>query len=78
MTRKRKTRSQKIKASEKRESGQFTIKKEWLETSKVSQSVAKEIKVDKSYFRADLTKTLVLTMLVLALELALWHYLSRQ
>lgn len=72
----RRTKSQKLK-SEQRNVG-FAIKSEWLGTNKINQSATKEIVVDKSHFRADLTKTFVLTMLVLALELALWHYLSRQ
>jgi len=37
----------------------------------------KSSNTDYRYFRADLTKTLRLTMLALALELALWLYLSR-
>lgn len=77
MTKKtRRTKEQKVRATE-RSSG-FQIKSEWLGVSKADQSKTKEIKVDSTYFRADLTKTFVLTMLVLALELALWHYLSRQ
>ncbi len=77
MARHRKTKQEKIKASERREGG-FTIRKEWLGDNKASQIDTKDIKVDKPYFRADLTKTFVLTMLILALELALWNYLSRQ
>ena len=34
-------------------------------------------KIYKSYLRADLTKTVGLTMLAVALELALWHYFFR-
>jgi hypothetical protein len=33
--------------------------------------------INYKYFKADLTKTIILTMLALALELALWLYLSR-
>lgn len=72
----RKTKYQKLKTSERKEG--FQIKSEWLKTAEVNKNISKEIKVDSKYFRADLTKTFVLTMLVLALELALWHYLSRQ
>lgn len=72
----RKTKQQKLKTNERKEG--FQIKSEWLKTAEVSKNISKEIKVDNKYFRADLTKTFVLTMLVLALELALWHYLSRQ
>lgn len=73
----RRTKNQKLRTEAKRQSG-FTINQEWLSESNGNQSVAKEIKVDNRYFRADLTKTFVLTMLVLALELALWNYLSRR
>ena len=72
----RKTKNQKIKAQERREG--FQIKSEWLKSPESIQRISKDIKSDNKYFRADLTKTFVLTMLVLALELALWHYLSRQ
>lgn len=75
MTKKiRRTKSQKLKTADR--SAGFQIKSEWLGASKTNQTSTKEIKVDNSYFRADLTKTFVLTMLVLALELALWHYLT--
>ncbi len=71
----RRTKKQKLKSSTQREGG-FVINKEWLGDNKVSQTVTKEVKADSKYFRADLTKTFVLTMLVLALELALWQYLN--
>lgn len=73
---KRRTKNQKLKAAE-RKTG-FQIKPEWLKTAETDKNIPKEIKVDNRYFRADLTKTFVLTMLVLALELALWNYLSRR
>ena len=73
----RRTKTQKLRTEEKRQSG-FIINQEWLSENNGNQSVANEIKVDNRYFRADLTKTFVLTMLVLALELALWNYLSRR
>lgn len=72
----RKTKNQKLKTAERKQG--FTIKSEWLKTGEVSKNISKEIKVDNKQFRADLTKTFVLTMLVLALELALWNYLSRR
>ncbi len=56
----------------------FMVKEEWLSTK--TKSAKKEIALlpeEKKYFRADLTKTFFLTMLVVALELALWQYLSR-
>lgn len=34
--------------------------------------------MDFSYMKLDLTKTLVLTMLVLALEIVIWKLLARQ
>lgn len=77
MAKKRKTKAQKQKASVRREEG-FKIDSKWLE-SKTAQKLSKAIKVDSldsKHFRADLTKTFVLTMLVLALELALWQYLN--
>lgn len=73
----RKTKKQKIRASERRETGGFKIKEEWLAVPKKTNHGLKIGAVsDKKYFSQDLTKTFVLTMLVLALELALWHYLS--
>ena len=80
MAKKRKTRNQKVKASAKREAG-FSIKSDWLKTDKTvkeNQSISDSIKTNNKYFRTDLTKTFVLTMLVLALELALWQYLTRR
>lgn len=71
----RKTKRQKIRTEE-RKAG-FVIKNEWLKTSGKATEVSREMSiVDKNFFRRDLTKTLVLTMLVLALELALWQYLN--
>jgi len=77
MTKKtRRTKTQKLRTTE-RKSG-FVIKNEWLTNKKPSSVLANSTSFDGKYFRQDLTKTFVLTMLVLALELALWHYLSRQ
>jgi signal transduction protein with GAF and PtsI domain len=71
----RKTKTQKIKARERREG--FAIKEEWLKSDKKAAENVKEMStIEKNFFRQDLTKTLVLTMLVLALELALWQYLT--
>lgn len=70
----RRTKTQKLRASERSQG--FQIKSEWLKTEEKHQSMTKEIVVDNSHFRSDLTKTFVLTMLVLALELALWQYLN--
>lgn len=79
MPKKRKTKTQKIRSAE-RNRGGFSIKSEWLKTSngsKEDHNHTEEVIQNKRYFKADLTKTLVLTMLVLALELALWQYLTR-
>ena len=74
----RRTKLQKLKTTEKKEFG-FKLKEEWLVGKKEPQgSAINTINFEGKYFRQDLTKTFVLTMLVLALELALWHYLSRR
>ena len=79
MTRQRKTKKEKIHAKERRQqAGGFSINEEWLNTD-VKKPV-KKIELDpseKKFFKADLTKTVILTMLVVALELAIWSYLSR-
>lgn len=54
----------------------FVVKGEWLKTE-TKKAVVEPTPVENKFFRADLTKTLILTMLVLALELAIWNYLSR-
>lgn len=77
MPKKRKTKKDKVKADQRRQSaGGFVINDEWLKTSPKKQ-VAEVTPSEKKFFKADLTKTLILTMLVLALELAIWNYLSR-
>jgi hypothetical protein len=79
MTKTRKTRKEKIKTEQRKSlSDGFVVKEEWLSTN--IKQAKKEIVLlpeEKKYFRADLTKTFFLTMLVVALELALWQYLSR-
>jgi hypothetical protein len=79
MSRKRKTRKEKIRSeSRQKESVMFAVKAEWLETgTKRAKMSAGLHEPDKKYLRLDLTKTFLLSMLVLALELALWQYLSR-
>ncbi len=79
MSRQRKTKKQKLLSSQRKSSEGFKLKQEWLvNKGKATVIEAKLNNSEKRYFRQDLTKTFVLTMLVLALELALWHYLSRQ
>ena len=79
MAYKRKTRKQKIESSKRRAESGFSVKKEWLETKKKSaHNSGENINTGTRFLKKDLTKTFVLTMLVLALELALWLYLSRR
>jgi len=79
MSKVRKTRKEKIRSEQRMsESTQFKIKNEWLAVeTKNDRSTAILDPENKKFFRLDLTKTFFLTMLVLALELALWQYLSR-
>ncbi len=75
----RKTKKEKVRATERKVKTEgFVIKEEWLKTDKSRNQTRFELNPSgKNYFRTDLTKTLILTMLVLALELAIWQYLSR-
>ncbi len=76
MPKPRRTKKAKIMTSKRQEAQGFVIKDEWLKTG--PKKMAPEVGVDENKsFKADLTKTLLLTMLVLALELAIWNYLSR-
>lgn len=79
MPKTRKTRKDKIRSeARQKENYTFQVKEEWLKTG--SKKGKTEVALDdsgKKYLRTDLTKTLVISMLVLALELALWMYLSR-
>ncbi len=72
----RRTKNQKLKTSERKEG--FVIKNEWLINKKASSVPVSSTNFNGKFFRQDLTKTFVLTMLVLALELALWQYLTRR
>lgn len=79
MTTHRKTRKEKIRSEmRQKENAAFQVEAEWLQTG--TKSPKKEVNLNesgKNYLRLDLTKTFLLSMLVLALELALWIYLSR-
>lgn len=75
MSKKRKTKAKKIAASVRRSEG-FVIDQKLFSGNNKDQKVSKRYKLNTNQFKADLTKTLVLTMLVLALELALWQYLN--
>ena len=79
MSRKRKTRKQKINSGiRQKEAGAFTVEAEWLKTgTKATKKAVVLGEPDRKFLRLDLTKTFLLSMLVLALELALWQYLSR-
>ncbi|KKT39638.1 hypothetical protein A3K29_01945 [Candidatus Collierbacteria bacterium RIFOXYB2_FULL_46_14] len=77
MSRQRKTKREKIISQERKQQAEgFAIKDEWLTTNKpiIKTELDRE---GARFFKADLTKTAILTMLVLALELAIWSYLSR-
>ncbi|MEK7064414.1 MAG: hypothetical protein AAB973_02280 [Patescibacteria group bacterium] len=48
-----------------------------IDSSKTKPKAVKKEGVEAKYFRTDLTKVFLLTMLALALEIALWLYLAR-
>lgn len=79
MPKQRKTRKEKIRSvNRRRDEGTFQIKEEWLKTgTKRGNAVIVSDEPENKYLRLDLTKTFLLSMLVLALELAFWQYLSR-
>ena len=79
MSKERRTKKEKVRTDlRKVEVSQFKIKNEWLvDNTKHVANVTVLDPENRKYFRLDLTKTFFLTMLVLALELALWQYLSR-
>lgn len=79
MSKPRKTKKEKVRSEIRRkERDTFTVKEEWLKTgTKKEKSVTVLSEPERKYLRLDLTKTFLLSMLVLALELALWQYLSR-
>ncbi len=77
MSKQRKTKKAKVMTSQRKQGAEgFVIKSEWLKTG-TKRVVVEPLPGEKKFFKADLTKTLILTMLVLALELAIWNYLSR-
>ncbi len=79
MNRNRKTRKEKIRSENRRKDSQtFQVKEEWLKTgTNKEKMVVLSDEPENKYLRLDLTKTFLLSMLVLALELAFWQYLSR-
>lgn len=78
MPKQRRTKKEKVRTSKRveRQSG-FQINEELFTKSEKKAPTTLKTSENK-YLKADLTKTLILTMLVLALELALWQYLSRR
>jgi len=79
MSKNRKTRKEKIRSDMRRkESETFQVKEEWLnaETKNVKETVTLN-ETDRRFLKLDLTKTFFLSMLVLALEIALWQYFLR-
>lgn len=74
-----KTRKEKIRSEARRkESELFSVDPAWLKSgTKTSKPTAMTEVSGKKYLNLDLTKTFLLSMLVLALEFALWKYLSR-
>jgi len=79
MSKSRKTRKEKILSEQRRaENETFQVKAEWLKTgTKKGKRTIVTNEPSKKHMLTDLTKTLVISMLVLALELAIWMYLSR-
>jgi len=79
MSKPRKTRKEKIRSEiRQKENETFSVKAEWLQTgTKVAKKAVFLGEPEKKYLRLDLTKTFLLSMLVLALEFAFWKYLSR-
>ena len=80
MPKNKKTRKEKIRTEmRKKEAESFHVKEEWLKTKKKNGgTVLRTGEFNDKYLRLDLTKTFLLSMLVLALELGLWQYLSRR
>ena len=70
MAKKKRTKEQKIKAG-------YRIKFTDLKTDKKVDKKPKTGSLNLNYFRSDLTKVAILTMLALALEIALWLILKR-
>ncbi|MFZ2202440.1 MAG: hypothetical protein WAV56_03505 [Microgenomates group bacterium] len=75
---KKRTRKQKERTSERLvRTGGFKVAFSSIDGSKIKQKPVKKGVVEAKYFRSDLTKVFLLTMLALALEIALWLYLAR-
>lgn len=77
MSKKRRTKKQKIKTRERRtqqsNSGFVIPEKTLSKTRKTRKIKESSSKMENNHFWSDLTKTLLVTMLALALELACWR-----
>ncbi len=75
---KKRTRKQKVRTSQRLAGmGGFRVTFGAMDSSKIKQKAVKNEGTEAKYFRSDLTKVAVLTMLALALEIALWLYSVR-
>jgi len=75
---KKRTRKQKARTSQRLAgTGGFRVAFGAMDSPKVKQRAVKKEGGEAKYFRSDLTKVIVLTMLALALEIALWLYIAR-
>ncbi|HLE49524.1 MAG TPA: hypothetical protein VI791_00070 [Patescibacteria group bacterium] len=75
---KKRTRKQKVRTGQRLAGmGGFKVSFGAMDGSKTKEKAVKKEGVEAKYFRSDLTKVIVLTMLALALEIALWLYLAR-
>ncbi len=81
MSKNRRTKKQKQRTQNKRKQGEIVGFKIDVEKLNLKENRSEKGKFTekkyRSYLRVDLTKTIGITMLSLALELALWHYLSK-
>lgn len=77
---KRKTREEKLRTKKRMEQvGGFSVSHSMIKKADKSiKSNNFNSESNTNHFKADLTKTLFLTMLVLALELAFWQILTRR
>lgn len=78
----KKTKKEKIRTQSRQEQnyhGTFSVDPTILKRADKSDNKQKEAaSIDFSYMKLDLTKTAVLTMLVLALEIVIWKLITRQ
>ena len=76
MAKQRRTKKEKVSAHK---GMGFKVKAELLRSAAISPKKQIDVTtISSKYFRRDLTKTLFLTMLAVALELALWQYLFKR